>query len=153
VYQKGKTSLDFAEPRVSEWQWHQLGHMQVCTSLQTDNHDSTPPLSLTPSISQTCSLLLFGLIRGRPHVSASLLCNSLPADIQSSPSLPVFRQRLKTFLFHSSVTLLHLRGLCSNSAILATLKFFDIDSIFFLIFFCHTIHVSLLCLGVKGGQH
>jgi len=28
----------------SEWQWHQLGHMQVCTSLQTDNHASTPPL-------------------------------------------------------------------------------------------------------------
>ena len=28
----------------SEWQWHQLGHMQVCASLQTDNHDSTPPL-------------------------------------------------------------------------------------------------------------
>ena len=29
----------------SEWQWHQLGHMQVCTSLQTDNHASTPALS------------------------------------------------------------------------------------------------------------
>jgi len=28
-----------------EWQWHQLGHMQVCTSLQTDNHASTSPLS------------------------------------------------------------------------------------------------------------
>jgi len=24
-----------------KWQWHQLGHMQVCTSLQTDNHTST----------------------------------------------------------------------------------------------------------------
>jgi len=32
-------------PRDSEWQWHQLGHMQVCTSLQTDNHASNPPLS------------------------------------------------------------------------------------------------------------
>jgi len=30
-YQKGKTSLDFTEARDSEWQWHQLGHMQVCT--------------------------------------------------------------------------------------------------------------------------
>ena len=29
----------------SEWQWHQLGHVQVCTSLQTDNHASTLPLS------------------------------------------------------------------------------------------------------------
>jgi len=43
-YQKGKTSLDFGEARDSEWQWHQLGYMQVCTSLQTDNHASTPPL-------------------------------------------------------------------------------------------------------------
>jgi len=43
-YQKGKTDLDFTEARDSEWQWHQLGHMQVSTSLQTDNHASTPPL-------------------------------------------------------------------------------------------------------------
>jgi len=43
--QKGKTNLDFTEARDSEWQWLQLGHMQVCTSLQTDNHTSTPPLS------------------------------------------------------------------------------------------------------------
>jgi len=42
-YQKGKTNMDFIEARDSEWQWHQLGHMQVCTSLQTDNHASTPP--------------------------------------------------------------------------------------------------------------
>jgi len=42
-YQKGKTNLDFTEARDSEWQWHQLGHMQVCTSLQTDNHTTTPP--------------------------------------------------------------------------------------------------------------
>jgi len=44
-YQKGKTNLDFTEARDSEWQWHPLGHMQVCTLLQTDNHASTPPLS------------------------------------------------------------------------------------------------------------
>ena len=29
-YQKGKTNLDFSEERDSEWQWYQLGHMQVC---------------------------------------------------------------------------------------------------------------------------
>jgi len=40
-YQKGKTNLDFTEATDSEWQWHQLGHMQVGTSLQTDNHAST----------------------------------------------------------------------------------------------------------------
>jgi len=44
-YQKGKTNLDFTEARDSEWQWNQLDRMQVCTSLQTDNHTSTPPLS------------------------------------------------------------------------------------------------------------
>jgi len=43
-YQKGKIDLDFTEARDSEWQWHQLGHMQVCTLLQTDNHASTPPI-------------------------------------------------------------------------------------------------------------
>jgi len=36
-YHKGKTNLDFTGARDSEWQWHQLGHTQVCTSLQTDN--------------------------------------------------------------------------------------------------------------------
>jgi len=44
-YQKGKTNPDFTEARDSDWQWHQLGRMQVCTSLQTDNHASTPPLN------------------------------------------------------------------------------------------------------------
>ena len=43
-YQKGKTSMDFTEARDSEWQWHQLDHMQACTSLQADNHASTPTL-------------------------------------------------------------------------------------------------------------
>jgi len=43
-YEKGKTNLDYTEARDNKWQWHQLGHMQVCTSLQTDNHASTPPL-------------------------------------------------------------------------------------------------------------
>jgi len=43
--------MDFTEARDSEWQWHQLGHMQVCTLLQTDNHASTPRLrpSLPPN--------------------------------------------------------------------------------------------------------
>ena len=41
-YQKGGTNLDFTEARDSEWQWHQLGQMQVYTLLQTDNHTSIP---------------------------------------------------------------------------------------------------------------
>jgi len=44
-YQKGKTDLDFTEARDGEWQWHPLGQMQVCTSLQSDNHAIIPPLS------------------------------------------------------------------------------------------------------------
>jgi len=43
--QKGKAILNFTEARDSEWQWHQPGHMQVCTLLQTDDHASTPSLS------------------------------------------------------------------------------------------------------------
>ena len=53
-YQKGKTNLDFTEARDSEWQWHQLGHMQVCTLLQTDNHTSTPPLSFLQAKCPSC---------------------------------------------------------------------------------------------------
>ena len=53
-YQKGKTNLDFTEARDSEWQWHQLGHMQVCTSLRTDNHASTPPPSFLQAGCPSC---------------------------------------------------------------------------------------------------
>ena len=53
-YQKGKTNLDFPEARDSEWQWHRLGHMQVCTSLHTDNHASTRPLSFLQAGCPSC---------------------------------------------------------------------------------------------------
>ena len=43
---KAKPNLDPTEARDSELQWYQLGHMQICTSLQTDNHASTPPLNI-----------------------------------------------------------------------------------------------------------
>jgi len=59
-YQNGKTNLDFTEATDSERQWHQPGHMQVCTSLQTDNHASTPPLKFftgrSPSFRPTNSV-------------------------------------------------------------------------------------------------
>ena len=44
------------ETRDSEWQWHQLGRMQVCTSLQTDNRASTPPLSFLQAGCPSCRL-------------------------------------------------------------------------------------------------
>jgi len=53
-YQKGKTNLDFTGARDSEWQWNPLGHMQVCTSHQTDNHASTPPLSFLQAGCPSC---------------------------------------------------------------------------------------------------
>ena len=53
-YQKGKTNLDFTGARHSEWQWHTLGHMQVCTSLQTATHASTPPLSFLQAVCPSC---------------------------------------------------------------------------------------------------
>ena len=53
-YQKGKTNLDFIGARDSEWQWHQLDHMQVCTLLQTDNHTSIPPLSFLQAGCPSC---------------------------------------------------------------------------------------------------
>jgi len=53
-YQKGKANLDFTEARDSEWQWHQLSHMQISTSLQTDNHASTKPLSFLQAECRSC---------------------------------------------------------------------------------------------------
>ena len=53
-YQRGKTNLDFTEARDSERQWHQLGYMQLCTSLQTDNHANTPPLSFLQAGCPSC---------------------------------------------------------------------------------------------------
>jgi len=42
-HQEGKTNLDLlssTRARDSEWQWHQLGHMQICTLTKTHNHSS-----------------------------------------------------------------------------------------------------------------
>jgi len=53
-YQKGETNLDFTAARDSEWQWHQLDHIQVCTSLQIDNLASTPPRSFLQAGCPSC---------------------------------------------------------------------------------------------------
>ena len=89
-YQKGKTSLDFTEARDSEWQWHQLGHMQVCTSLQTDNHISTPPLSFLqagcPSCHPTNSVkALKANFREYLNVKISALYTTLPVRNYARP--------------------------------------------------------------------
>ena len=57
-YQKCNTSLNLKEARddvVLVWQWHQLDHMLIiCTSLQTDNHASIPPLSVLQAGCPSC---------------------------------------------------------------------------------------------------
>jgi len=45
-HQKGKPFWILLEQKMMGWQWHQLDHVQIIwTSLQTDNHSSTSPLS------------------------------------------------------------------------------------------------------------
>ena len=53
---KEKSNLDFTKARDSECQWYQLGHMQVCTLLQTNNHASTPLLSFLQAGCPSCHL-------------------------------------------------------------------------------------------------
>jgi len=78
-YQKGKTNLDLTEARDSEWQWHQLGHMQVCSSLQSDNHASNSPLSFLqagcPSCRPTNSVKALKVLMG--GILLELLCAML----------------------------------------------------------------------------
>ena len=83
-YQTGKTNLDFTEARDSEWQWHQLGHMQVCISLQTDNHASTPPVSFLQARCPSC----------RPTNSVK----ALKAKYQENVALPTFARHTPLML-------------------------------------------------------
>ena len=68
-YQKGKTKLDFIKARDSEWQWHQLGSMQVCTLLQTDNHASTPSLCFLQAGCPSCCPTNSVNVQGNNNVS------------------------------------------------------------------------------------
>ena len=83
-YQKGKTNLDFTGARDSEWQWHQLDHIQVCTSLQTDNHAGTPPLS---SLQAGCpSCLPSNSVKALKAISTEGNVKALKAISQHMPS-------------------------------------------------------------------
>jgi len=85
-YQKSKTNLDFTEARDSERQWHQLVHMQVCTSLQTDKHANTTPVSFLQAGCPSCC----------PTYSVKALCkqkqvlkNTIICLIKQKPILSV----------------------------------------------------------------
>jgi len=92
-----KTNLAFTEARDSEWQWHQLGHVQVCTSLQTDNHASTPPLSFLqagcPSCHPTNSVEALKADMGystHTHARLSALCPGLPGSAGTRKVKPIW---------------------------------------------------------------
>jgi len=94
-YQKGKTNLNFTEARDSEWQWHQLGHMKICTSLQTDNNANTPPLCFLqagcPSCRPTSSIKALKAIKkiklNKKHFSSGQKADSEFAAITSVGSV------------------------------------------------------------------
>ena len=110
------TSLDFTEARDSEWQWHQLGHMQVCTSFQTDNLASTPPLSFLqarcPSCRPTNSVKALKAHRGRLYV----FVNTKPRDRlgRTPPNWPILYRMGRRTLINYSVNYTHnrLMALC-----------------------------------------
>jgi len=88
-HQKGKPFWILLEQEMMGWQWHQLDHMQIiCTSLQTDNHASTSPLSFyrpdalhaaQPTASKHCTALVEQFI--------TLLMDRLSSDVFMSLSI------------------------------------------------------------------
>jgi len=85
-YQKGKTNLDFTEAKVSEWQWHQLGRMQVCTSLQTDNHASTSLLSFLQAGCPSCRPT--NSVKALKALNNTCIASHYRKGKQSSPGCP-----------------------------------------------------------------
>jgi len=86
-YQKGKTNLDFTEARESEWQWHQLGYMQV--------------LHLTPD-SQPRQYLTNQFLTDRmpflpPTNSVKSLLEKLMGQTDTGPLLHAFGYRCDRF--------------------------------------------------------
>jgi len=60
---------------------HQLGRMQVCNSLQTDNHASTPPLSLLQARCPSCrptNSVKWRVTKMHPEQNGRIDCNIYP---------------------------------------------------------------------------
>jgi len=92
-YQKGKTNLDFIEARDSEWQRHQLGHMKVCMSLQTDNHAITPSLNASNNnllIMMTSQVAIDTKYLCLQHSSVTLVDDSSTYDSITNILLAIF---------------------------------------------------------------
>jgi len=88
-YQKGKTSLDFTEARDNEWQWNLLGHMQVCTSLQTDNYTSTPLLSFLQTGCPSCCPANSVKALKAPETHSMVICLERGADLRMAQRIPL----------------------------------------------------------------
>jgi len=90
-YQKCKTNLDFIEAKDGEWQWHKLDHMQVCTSIQTDNHASTSLLSFLqtgcPSCHPTNSVKALKAYTGLPTTTTTTTCSRYLSAERARPPL------------------------------------------------------------------
>ena len=69
----------FTAARDSEWQWHQLGHMQICTLTHTHNHTSIPPLNFYRPPNQQHESTE-GKVTGiyKENISSTSLCTSIP---------------------------------------------------------------------------
>jgi len=81
-YQKGKTNLDFTEARDSEWQWHQLGHMQVSTLLTW-----VVPEKRAVKRVCVCVLLFFDPGTQFPGNEKIMLCNTNKYENQAGINL------------------------------------------------------------------
>jgi len=100
---------------MSEWQWHQLGHMQVFTLLQTDNHTSTPSVCFyrpdaLPAAQRTgqstegkrlTKNCFLDQLKSTDQQSGSVYKNNA---VNVAPSLLVFSriERICAFMNHSS---------------------------------------------------
>ena len=120
-YQKGNTNLDFTEARDSQWQWHQLGRMQVCTSLQTDNHANTPPLSFLQARCPSCrptnsvkALKACGTVIVVLYVVCHILCacSSFKLFLELEPQLREIVYKLHDSKYAHSLKLLHEMKVC-----------------------------------------
>ena len=79
--QKGKTrkvnQSGFTGARDSEWQWHQLGHVQICTSPQTDTMPTSHNSVFTdqmPFCHPTNSIKALKAKTSKIHIHNLLIC-------------------------------------------------------------------------------
>ena len=112
-YEKSKTNLDFTEARDSEWQWHQLGHVQVCNSIQTDNHASPQPLSFF-------TFLLPFLLPNQQHQSTE--GKSTGADCDTNHQLLIVTMKVRLVKRQHSIPPLNLEKLKEEKAVQFTAK-------------------------------